>query len=570
MALDIINDPNDPNNKNNQQGASQAPAAGQAPSQPGSASNTAGSGSPNQSTGQRTGSGFVNLQNVISANQNNQLGSTINSGIKSAANNVQSGVNSAQQDFQNQYNQNNLASDSNKQERQSVLDRISNYQAGTDNVNTVGQGPNASSSSTPSYAGQNIANSQEQQDFGKFLSGQYTGPTGLQNYDQLNSQAQEAQQLGQNVNSSGGRQALLQQFISPGSGYSTGEQTLDNLILGQTGANDLLDARKSVVGLGDQVQNAQNLARQQGLAATSQAKQFGQDTRDLITKMQQPILDSSQKALSDAQAKETQNQANYKKILDLLTTPDSPSGSGGNSTQPINHSQEALTELQNEGLLNADQSTQLNSLISQGYIDPKSAANAMYEQALKDPNSAWNWNINANLNPSFNPAYRNLDNSDFMQNKYLPALQAAQQSGNPITNQQAIDAGFISPTYSSLNDMGVDPQTALRSVLTNTQAQGLTQGAFLNPTQQAQLNALSTLTGEGQNPLTVNTPTYQAGSNTFDVNNLMGQINSAETRLQSRDLPFAIPDTTLRMSKGGIVPHKDGSMPRLKAMFKKK
>lgn len=73
----------------------------------------------------------------------------------------------------------------------------------------------------------------------------YTGPEQLANTEQLYGQSQNLQQIGQASKTEGGRAALLQRFFGRDRPtYSTGQNKLDNLLLGrQSGA--LADVRRS-------------------------------------------------------------------------------------------------------------------------------------------------------------------------------------------------------------------------------------------------------------------------------------------------------------------------------------
>lgn len=306
MALDLIDD-NDINKKKDQPQqdnnpapapASPQPQAGAAPSQPGSGINTTGQGpqasnAPQQhgNASGRTGSGFVNLQNVISANRQNKLGSTINQGLQGVAGNVRQGLQSNQDLFQQEMDKNRLGTDQDVQNRQDIINRISGYQApesaaqaGGSQVfdERSGQMVNSQGQGSPQALGDDLVSQQDADAFQRYRSGAYQGPQSLRDVDSLQEQAQQAEGLGKNISSSGGRQALLQQFVGRDGNYSRGKQALDSLLLGQTGAQDLRNARKATFGLNNEVGGAENLAEQQAAATGSLAQQFGQDTRNTL------------------------------------------------------------------------------------------------------------------------------------------------------------------------------------------------------------------------------------------------------------------------------------------------
>lgn len=192
----------------------------------------------------KTGSGFTNLQKVIGANQNNQLGSTIQQGIGNQVNQVKAGVNNAQNQFNTQLNQNNTALDANQQKVNGIL-------------------------SSPT-----TASDQDVKTFQDFQKGSYSGPQNLQDVDTLRNQATNTQQLGQQIGSSGGRLGLLQRFVG-GNQYTQGQQRLDNLLLGQTGANELKQSRRDASGLNQQVNTADTLAQAKSEEAKQKALFYG-------------------------------------------------------------------------------------------------------------------------------------------------------------------------------------------------------------------------------------------------------------------------------------------------------
>lgn len=231
-----------------------------------------------------TGTGFTNLQRVLSANKNNQLGQTVGQGIQSSAQQTQQRLNQAQSNFQSEADKNRLGTEQDKQRVQSVL-------------------------SDPSKAtGEDISA------FEKFRGGAYKGPQRIQDEQAITGQAQEAQQLGQLTGSQGGRQALLQRFVG-GPQYGVGSQRLDSLLLGR---ENLAPARRETSGLVKQAsqtaQNAQNIAQQY----TNQAQGFGQDvTKQVEGKVTgaETDLDTKFKEAQDTEAKQSQNIAQIRELL---------------------------------------------------------------------------------------------------------------------------------------------------------------------------------------------------------------------------------------------------------------
>lgn len=521
--VDLIQDPYaKKDNTTDSQGAGSVPS-GVAPQAPTGATGSAGgSGTSGQqgggSTG-KTGSGFVNIQNVLNANKQGgqQLGQTIGSGIQQTASDVGQGLGTAQQQFGAQSAAGTLGSDTDKSNVQNVLGSLNNYQgANTASVNTTGQGPNASS--TPTYAGltqQNI------DDFAKYRAGAYTGPQQLGGVDLLSQQAQQAEQLGRNINTAGGQQQLLQQFVGQGQNqYGQGAQSLDQLLLGASGAQPLQQARQATVGLAGQVQGANQAAEEQAKAATSQSQQFGTDVSQQLQNLIQAQQTAGTSARDAANKSDTQTQANYNNIIAGLQS----GAQKGQIADPASILT-ALQPMQQQGLITADQAKNLQTIATKGIIDPKVYLNNLYIDALNNPTGNYFGDV----------------------------------TGGPrITNQQAIDQGLLAPKYTSAQSVGLDLPTLLQNTLSE-QTQGSTIDnagkssninplSFLNAPQQAQYNALEQLSG--QTPTATNLPTYTAAKNSFDYNNFLNKLG-----------PYATGIPTYY--NGGLV------MPKLKSMWKK-
>lgn len=196
----------------------------------------------NQAPARKVGTGFTNLQRVIGANQNNKLGSSIQQGVGTQVGNAQSGLNTAQSGFNQQLGQAQTGVNKLADTTSGALQDVTKAAGSDDTVNA----------------------------FKDLREGSYQGPTGLQNADALKNQAYNAQQLANQVNTSGGRQALLQRFASGGSQYGQGQQRLDNLILGQTAGTELRDTRRQANNLVNNAANAQNVAGQQAQALQAQ------------------------------------------------------------------------------------------------------------------------------------------------------------------------------------------------------------------------------------------------------------------------------------------------------------
>lgn len=208
-------------------------------------------------------SGFTNLNRVLGANKQNQLGSTIQSGVQNISNKTQQQTQGAQQNFAKDIGQ----AVGDIQAGQKAKENLSNLDFSKENTQQASQ-----LQDTAQQYGQNIQNLQKG----------YHGPQGLQNADQLQGQAEGLQQTGQGLLSSGGRQAALQRFINAGPNYTQGKQRLDTMLLGQN-EDALRQARRSALSAAQETGQAIDTAAQQGLAT---GQQYGTVNQDLVNSLQ--------------------------------------------------------------------------------------------------------------------------------------------------------------------------------------------------------------------------------------------------------------------------------------------
>lgn len=235
----------------------------------------------------KTGTGFTNLNRIMSANQGNRLGQAVGGGVVQQANSARNDLNQSRTDFNQQAQTNRLDSDENKTKVAQTLDKTN--------------------------AGEAVGDS-EIQDFSRFRAGKYGGPQNLGNENQVLNEAQQAQNLGSLSGTAGGRQALLQRFVG-GAGYSQGKQRLDSLLLGQSGGQDLRDARRTTQGLGQEANNAADTARQQGQYFSNQAQDFGKNVVNQLTGSQGNLATGLKSAEDEAAQYQTNSKAALADVL---------------------------------------------------------------------------------------------------------------------------------------------------------------------------------------------------------------------------------------------------------------
>ena len=254
----------------------QAPAGVALPAGGGQQQSTIKSFNPNS----QRGTGYTNIQRLVQANSGNKLGQAVGGGIQQVGQQTKQQLNQAQQQFQQQAQQNQFNTAQNQQLTQNVLQDPTQY----------------------TQFGLNTPESQQASQFQRLISGQYQGPQTLQNADQLQAQTQDATQLGQAIGSQAGRIGLLQRFVGTPQ-YKQGQQTLDALLLGQTGSPQLAAAKRSALGIQAQTGNALAGAQAIGQQFTNEAQEFG---KNLQGQVGQSVTD--QDARLQQQATELQAQ----------------------------------------------------------------------------------------------------------------------------------------------------------------------------------------------------------------------------------------------------------------------
>lgn len=225
----------------------------------------------------QAGSGFTNLQRYLQANKSNRLGQAVAGGVQQAGQQAQGAITQAGQQFETE-------SEKEKERLASQGKRVSDILGGDVSK----------------------ASDEDVGAFQNILGAESKGPTGVQNAEELRSKAQEAQQLGQAGGSQAGRFGLLQRFVGGNRPYTMGQQRLDQLLLGQTGSQQLQGARAGTIGLGQQAERQIGAAQAQGQELQGQARQLAESTKGQLgqqasaydTAMQQKLAEQT-KAYQD-------------------------------------------------------------------------------------------------------------------------------------------------------------------------------------------------------------------------------------------------------------------------------
>lgn len=271
----------------------------------------------------KKGTGFTNLQRVMQASQGSKLGQTIAGGITGQAQQVQSGVKSAQEEFE-------------KKAEQERLDSAKNKELVASGIQQAAQSGDISSDTS------NL--------FERVRAGEYKGPTGLTDTQRLYSQAQQAQQLGALASGiggdaatrAGGRQELLRRFAG-GSDYTLGQRKLDESILARDKEANLAAAARQTRGAAQDVERAGQVAQAKGQEYSNLAKLFAKQTGEQLGAAQEDIIQREvEPELQKAVARDVARKDLLKEISDLEK---SSSELGAVGLRTPAEKQEALTAL---------------------------------------------------------------------------------------------------------------------------------------------------------------------------------------------------------------------------------
>lgn len=417
---------------------------------------------------QQVGSGYTNQQDIINANQGNQLGSTIQSGVQNDVNQAQNSANTATNQFNTDFNAANQygATSQNQALANQDLSDPTNANAFT-NFNAPTDQQAASNGSGPA--------NQDVQSFSQLLSGnQYNGPTQLANFSNLQQQGQNVQQLGQNTNSTGGQYNLLKQFVGGANqNYNQGEQNLDAAILGQTGQGNLSAIRQATAGVPQYINQQGTNAVSQAATQKAQNQQYAQTLQNQLAGQTQGILGNVSQQVQTVQQSDTARQ---NAINNFIAQLNNAAATGSNQ-----------------------QGTTANQLIGSGVVNAQRGA---AQQRI----GVTGTQVNSQPENVLTSGIGNLVNQGFLDSTQAsdltPLIQQAQQAGQTPAQIDALIAQNMSYTPGNITAQGV---------MTSPQA--------------AQLNALAQLSGQ-QPQYNVGTPATLGGLN-LNLNQIQSATENA-------------------------------------------
>lgn len=228
------------------------------------------------------GSGFTNLQRILQANQQNRLGSTVSGGIQQAGQSTRQAITAAGQKVKSQAEQ--------ERDRQRALEQRT--------VNVLGNVPAATDDDVGAFE--------------EARAGLSKAPGSVENAAELRQKAREAEQLGQAAGSQAGRYGLLQRYVGGGQKYTSGQQRVDALLLGQTGGEQLRTARKTPLGL-------QQRAETEILSGSELGKQLGAEAKGLSERTKGRLGEQVTGYDTAMQAQLEAQKAQRQAIVDAIT-----------------------------------------------------------------------------------------------------------------------------------------------------------------------------------------------------------------------------------------------------------
>lgn len=223
-----------------------------------------------------SGTGFTNIQRVLQANKANRLGQAVSGGVQKAGEAARGAISQAGQQFQQDVGKERQRQLQEEQRAKGVLADVSKT---TD---------------------EDVAA------FEKIRNAQMLGPTGVKNAQEIRRQAEEAESLGEAGGSQAGRFGLLQRYVGGNRQYTGGQQRLDSLLLGQTGAGQLRQAKKATAGLGQQAAKQDVASQEVGKLLQGEARGLADRT---IKGIEEGVMSYDQQIANKLEQEKAKRQA---------------------------------------------------------------------------------------------------------------------------------------------------------------------------------------------------------------------------------------------------------------------
>lgn len=394
-----------------------------------------------------TGTGFTNIQNILQANKANRLGASVAGGVQQAGVAAKGAINQAGQQFKTE-------ADKERQRLQDETNRASRV---------LGDVSQASEEDVNAFEG--------------IRGGQSKGPTGIANAAELQGKANEASALGAATGTEAGRYGLLQRYVGGNKQYTGGQQKVDNMLLGQTGAGQLRQAKKSTLGLPAQLATQQVGAQEEGKSLQNTAQGLAKDTLgkldqqvvDYDTGMEQRAKDAAaQRAAYVSQAKlDLQNGLADEKTLQALGLSAGSNIYDQDLSGLLNESDEIATRQNVQGEADWKKIDALRRLSGQSLTGEASSDLAQYndKNVVGQFDKAGTYgSIDPQIAKQLISSRANLLQSEVAPEEQRRAFLASTEGG---IRQQLRDSGQVLPngTINQGNDTGITPDATFDQIL---------------------------------------------------------------------------------------------------------
>jgi hypothetical protein len=414
---------------------------------------TVGSNADYDRERQQQGTGFTNINRVLNANSGagQQLGQSIGGALTNQANVVKSGIQQGQSAFQAGMQQGSSQANS-------------AIQAGQAQEKQAGE-------SDSDYANRLANATTDYSTLGSNLQGAaYSGPTALNNANQIQTQASNATNLGNLTQSGAGQQQLLAGTVAKPGAYTTGDSALDQLLLGQGGQSYLQQGRQATTGLNQQATNAVSDAANQAAAQTAAIQNNKTNTLQALNNYLSGAGDSTSNGITGitqlAKNQATNTQATAQDISTTLA------GLANGTISPSSLTPQQQTDLANMGqyglsginlysknpltgvagnLVNGNFSGQINPNIQYNPNDPNAQYSNNNQAALKQAIGAIASSYTTNPGSAYYQGGQQTAASD------LATLLGNTSLASSITAQPAYNTNFFNsaayqPTVTNLNN----------------------------------------------------------------------------------------------------------------------
>lgn len=345
------------------------------------------------------GTGFINLDKLLRANEGNRLGEVTGRYIQNAGSRASEDINKAQQTFQTEADKARTDTEKNQSFIDETIGKVNAPQ--TQPISTGGYQPvsipkgegstargttfgattsNHFPSSTQNVNQPYMPTAAEERRFQNIIRGGYQGPKEIKDFDKTLASAQTGKDIGDLSKTGAGRKVLLSDMFG-GANYTPGQRNLDAALLGQQ-TPQLAQARRTTQGLVQGAESAQNQAKTYSDYLQGRAGQFANQTIKQLETAQMPTSEQINVQVKNAMAQEAARKKAYDDAIKMLT-PDTTTT--GTKIADKDRAKQALDILKSGNYINQEQyDSLLGKEGSTGLVSSAEGLKADYLQQLRD------------------------------------------------------------------------------------------------------------------------------------------------------------------------------------------